>query len=103
MTLGTVEIFRFANVCVPEQPLKLCATDSVVSVSDEDTSKEMAAPCAVVPVHRPTLRDDGPGEVGAPLHAPAITLASAACTHRLRVGTFTAMPADYYGRFGAPG
>src|SRR5688500_6230418 len=89
ITLGTVEIFRFPNVWVPEQPLKLYAAHSVVSVTAEDTSKEMATPCAVVPAHRPTLRDDGSGAEGDPPHAPAITVASVACTHVFRVVIFT--------------
>lgn len=76
MMLGTVEIFRFEKVCVPEHPLKLCPTVSVVSASSDDTLKLMALPCAVVPAHCPAL-SDGDGRVGDP---PQPTHISAAYT-----------------------
>ena len=66
VTSGAVATCRFENACVPEQPLKLYPTEIVVSISSEDTVNVMALPCAVVPLHWPTLSDegDGDGDVG---------------------------------------
>jgi len=76
MTSGAVTTCRFENVCIPEQPLKLCPTESVVRISSEDTVNVMTMPCAVVPFHWPTLSDERDGDVGSLPHAEASSPAS---------------------------
>lgn len=77
VTSGAVETCRFENVCIPEQPLKLCPTESAVRISSEDTLNVMTMPCAVVPFHWPTLSDEGDdGDVGSVPHAEASSPAS---------------------------
>ena len=71
MTSGAVATCRFENVCIPEQPLKLCPTESVVRISSEDTVNVMDVPCAVIPLHSPTLSDEADGDVGPLPHAEA--------------------------------
>jgi len=88
VTLGAVGIFRFVKVWLPEQPLKLYSTASVVRVSSGDTVKVTAPPCAVVPLHWPTLRDeDGDGVTGVPPHAEISTAASAIGSSPVLTGT----------------
>jgi hypothetical protein len=55
MTWGTVSTLRLENVCEPEQPLKLCPTVIVVTLSSEDTENVMGLPCEVVPDHCPSI------------------------------------------------
>jgi hypothetical protein len=76
VTSGAVGAYRFENVCVPEQLLKLYPTEIVVSISSEDTVKVMALPCAVVPFHWPTLSDDGKADGGLLPQAEASTPAN---------------------------
>ena len=73
VTFGAVGMFRFENVSVPAQPLKLYPTAIDVSVSSEDTAKVIAVPCAVVPVHWPAEIDeaDVDGAPGLPPQADA--------------------------------
>jgi hypothetical protein len=76
MASGAVTTCRFENVCVPEQPLNLCPTESVVRTSSDDTVNVMTMPCVVVPFHWPALNDDGDGDVGFLPHADASNPAS---------------------------
>jgi hypothetical protein len=71
VTSGAVGTFRFENVSVPEQPLKLCPTEIVVRISSADTANVMDVPCAVAPFHSPTLSDEADGDVGPLPHAEA--------------------------------
>ena len=73
VTFGAVRTFRFENVSIPEQPLKLYPTAIDVRVSFEDTTKVIAVPCTVVPLHWPAASDeaDVDGAPGPPLQADA--------------------------------
>ena len=61
---------------MPEQPLKAYPTAIVVRTSFEETVNAMDAPCAVVPLHCPTLSDESDGDAGPLLHADASTPAT---------------------------
>jgi hypothetical protein len=76
VTSGAVATCRFENVCIPEQPLKVCPTESVVRISSEDTVNVMTVLCAVVPLHWPTLSDEDDGDAGSLPHAEASSPAS---------------------------
>jgi hypothetical protein len=102
VTSGAVATCRFENVCMPEQPLKLCPTESVVRISSEDTVNVMTMPWAVEPFHWPTLSDDGDGNVGSRPHAEASSPASVP-THksafvRVAIVTKPAIPCCRFGR-----
>jgi hypothetical protein len=51
-------------------------TAIVVRAWSEDTVNAIEAPCAVVPLHWPTLSDEADGGVGPPPHADASTPAN---------------------------
>lgn len=97
VTSGAVGTFRFENVCVPEQLLKLYPTAIVVRTSSEDTVKLIVVPCAVLPLHWPTLSDETDGDVG-PLPHPEASTAAKVPTHpiaffRVHIATrFWAIP-----------
>jgi hypothetical protein len=76
VTFGAVGTFRSANVWVPEQPLKVYPTAIVVRASSGDTVNAIDAPCAVVPLHWPTLADEADGGVGPLPHADASAAAN---------------------------
>jgi hypothetical protein len=61
--------------------LKLYPTAIAVRVSSEETVNVIDAPCAVVPLHWPTLSDEEDGDVGPLLHAEASTPASVPTHH----------------------
>jgi hypothetical protein len=92
MASGAVGTFRFENVCVPEQPLKLYPTAIAVRTSSEDTVKVIGVPCAVVPLHRPTLSDEADGDVGPSPHPEASTAAKAPTHHTAFVRVHIATP-----------
>ena len=95
ITVDAVRTLRFENVLVPEHPLKLYPTERSVRTSAVDTTNAIVAPCAVVPIQRPTLRDVvadygvADGDVAPPLQPtemlPTTKSASAHPAHRSTV------------------
>lgn len=84
LTSGAVSRFKFENVRVPEQPLKLYSTVIDVTFSSGDIVKLIVLPCEVVPLQWPAR----PAGVGAALPPhPVARAQTAAVTNVLRRGT----------------
>jgi len=92
--LGVVGTSRSENVCVPEQPLKLYPTAIAVRASSEDTAKVIGVPCAVLPLHWPTLSDEADGDVGPSPHPQASTAANVPTLQTALVRVHIATPLE---------
>ena len=92
VTSGAVGTFRFENVCIPEQLLKLYPTAIAVRASSEDTVKLIGVPCAVLPLHSPTLSDEADGDAGLSPHPEASTAAKVPTHHTTSVRVHIATP-----------